>query len=53
MKEKKILNRFAYIDTLRGLAALYVLFYHLTLFPNPDLAVPHWAKQIVLTGEQE
>jgi len=50
MSEKKILNRFAYIDTLRGLAALYVLFFHLALIPNPDLGVPYWAKQIVLTG---
>jgi peptidoglycan/LPS O-acetylase OafA/YrhL len=50
MNEKKILNRFAHIDTLRGLAALYVFFYHLALLPNPDLAVPYWAKQIVLTG---
>jgi peptidoglycan/LPS O-acetylase OafA/YrhL len=50
MNEKKILNRFAYIDTLRGLAALYVFFYHLALFSSPDLIVPYWAKQVVLTG---
>ena len=50
MNEKKTLNRFAYVDTLRGLAALYVFFYHLTLLPNPDLTVPYWAKRIVLSG---
>ena len=50
MNEKKTLNRFAYVDTLRGLAALYVLFYHLALLPNPDLEVPYWAKRIVLSG---
>jgi peptidoglycan/LPS O-acetylase OafA/YrhL len=50
MNEKKILNRFAHIDTLRGLAALCVFFYHLALLPNPDLGVPYWAKRVVLTG---
>jgi len=50
MNEKKSLNRFAHIDTLRGLAALYVCFYHLALLPNPDLGVPYWTRQIVLTG---
>jgi peptidoglycan/LPS O-acetylase OafA/YrhL len=50
MNEKKTLSRFAHIDTLRGLAALYVFFYHLALLPNPDLAVPFWAKRIVNAG---
>ena len=50
MTEAKKLNRFAYIDTLRGLAALYVFFYHLALLPNPDLEVPYWAKRIVFSG---
>jgi peptidoglycan/LPS O-acetylase OafA/YrhL len=50
MIEEKQLNRFAYIDTLRGLAALYVFFYHLALLPNPDLDVPYWAKRFVLSG---
>jgi peptidoglycan/LPS O-acetylase OafA/YrhL len=50
MNEKKPLNRFAYVDALRGLAALYVFFYHLALIPEPDLVVPYWAKRIVLSG---
>ena len=50
MNERKIVNRFAHIDTLRGLAALYVFFFHLALLPEPDLGVPYWAKQIVLSG---
>jgi len=50
MDEKKTLNRFAFVDTLRGLAALHVFFYHLALLPNPELAVPYWAKRIVLSG---
>ena len=50
MNEKNPLSRFAYVDTLRGLAALYVLFYQLALLPNPDLDIPYWAKCIVLSG---
>lgn len=43
-------NRFAYIDALRGLAALYVVFYHLALMPKPNLSVPYWIKPFVLSG---
>jgi peptidoglycan/LPS O-acetylase OafA/YrhL len=50
MSEPKNLSRFAHIDTLRGLAALYVFFYHLALLPNPDLVVPLWAKRVVHAG---
>lgn len=42
--------RFAYIDTLRGLAALYVLLYHLTLGPNPPLPVPEWGGWFIRVG---
>lgn len=38
------------IDALRGLAALYVLLYHLALIPQPNLVVPKWASRYVLTG---
>lgn len=38
------------IDALRGFAALYVLAYHLSLLPNPNLAVPGWAGKYILTG---
>ena len=50
MNDKRILDRFAHIDTLRGLAALYVFLYHLALIPEPDLGIPYWAKRIVLSG---
>jgi hypothetical protein len=35
---------------LRGLAALYVLVYHLALVPIPALAVPDWMAGFVLFG---
>ena len=38
------------VDALRGLAALYVLVYHLALIPTPNLRVPSWAARYVLTG---
>ena len=43
-------GRLEYIDTLRGLAALYVLLYHTALVPNPALPVPASVGWIVLNG---
>jgi pyruvate dehydrogenase E1 component len=43
-------SRLAFIDSLRGLAALYVLVYHLVLVPNPDLAMPGWIRPIIMNG---
>ncbi len=42
--------RLEFLDSLRGLAAFYVLIYHVVLIPEPDLSVPQWAKMIVLNG---
>ena len=38
------------IDSLRGLAALYVLLYHTALIPSPALSVPSWARSLVMAG---
>ncbi len=43
-------GRLEYIDTLRGIAALYVLVYHTILLPAPALAVPPAIGWIVLNG---
>lgn len=43
-------NRLDFVAALRGLAALYVLTYHLTLIPNPPLELPIWASKTILTG---
>lgn len=39
-----------FIDALRGLAALYVLFYHTALIPAPPLEVPIWGRDLFLNG---
>lgn len=43
-------DRIEGVDALRGIAALYVLLYHLALIPTPNLEVPKWAARYVLTG---
>lgn len=43
-------DRIEGVDALRGIAALYVLLYHLALIPQPNLGVPKWAARYVLTG---
>lgn len=43
-------RRLDFLDSLRGLAALYVILYHTALIPQPALHVPVWAAPVVLTG---
>ena len=47
---KPLRERLESIDALRGMAALYILLYHLALIPQPNLSVPRWASSFVLTG---
>lgn len=44
------MRRLDFVDSLRGLAALYIVVYHMTLVPDPHLEVPHWAQAVVLSG---
>jgi peptidoglycan/LPS O-acetylase OafA/YrhL len=44
------LRRLDFVDSLRGLAAIYVVFYHMAKLPNPTLTVPHWAHDYVING---
>ena len=44
------LIRLDFLDALRGLAAFYVVIYHMALLPEPDLPVPHWANLIAHNG---
>jgi peptidoglycan/LPS O-acetylase OafA/YrhL len=44
------MRRLDFVDSLRGLAALYIVVFHMTLVPDPHLEVPHWAQAVVLTG---
>lgn len=43
-------NHLDFIEALRGLAALYVVAFHLTSLPNPDLDLPFWIEKIIRTG---
>ncbi len=42
--------RLAFVDALRGLAAVYVVIYHTVYIPQPALNVPHWAFLVVTGG---
>lgn len=43
-------QRLAFLDALRGLAAVYVLVYHTLLLPQPNLVPPRWAAMVALNG---
>lgn len=43
-------GRLEFLDALRGLAAVYVVIYHMTLMPQPQLALPRWAEKFTLMG---
>lgn len=42
--------RVAVLDALRGLAALYVIAFHVSAMPEPHLAAPAWAAPIISKG---
>ena len=42
--------RLDFVDALRGLAAVYVVVYHMVYVPQPALDVPHWAYLVVAGG---
>jgi peptidoglycan/LPS O-acetylase OafA/YrhL len=43
-------RRLDFLDCLRGLAAAYVVVYHMVLLPDPHLGVPRWAEKFALSG---
>src|SRR5205085_5138797 len=43
-------RRLEFLDALRGLAAAYVVAYHLLLLPDPHLVAPRWAEGFALSG---
>ena len=43
-------DRLLFLDALRGLAALWVVMYHMVLIPAQPLALPRWAEKIVQKG---
>jgi peptidoglycan/LPS O-acetylase OafA/YrhL len=44
------LKRLQFIDSLRGLAALYVVFDHAVFIPNPTLDLPPWLRTVANFG---
>jgi peptidoglycan/LPS O-acetylase OafA/YrhL len=44
------MKRLEFLDSLRGLAALYVLVYHLAKMPPLDMGLPRFAERFVLFG---
>lgn len=43
-------QRLQFLDALRGIAAGYVVFFHLLLIPQPNLVAPRWAEKFALAG---
>ncbi|WP_413625500.1 acyltransferase family protein [Luteibacter sp. Lutesp34] len=43
-------TRLEFLDALRGLAAAYVLLYHMVLLPTPHLGVPPWFASLAGNG---
>lgn len=43
-------DRLLFLDALRGLAALWVVLYHMVLIPVQDLALPRWAESVARNG---
>lgn len=39
-----------FLDSLRGLAAAYVVIYHMALIPQPHLQLPLWAETFTMMG---
>lgn len=44
------LVRLDFLDALRGLAAFYVIIYHMMLLPEPDLVPPRWLSLVAHNG---
>ncbi|MBN1363773.1 MAG: acyltransferase [Syntrophaceae bacterium] len=43
-------TRLDFLDSLRFFAITYVVISHLTLIPQPNLAIPEWIKTFVING---
>jgi peptidoglycan/LPS O-acetylase OafA/YrhL len=44
------MKRLEFLDSLRGIAALYVVIFHTALISVPKPSLPEWAKPIVMFG---
>jgi peptidoglycan/LPS O-acetylase OafA/YrhL len=49
-REKLHPTRLYFLDSLRGLAAIYIFLYHMVKMPQPNLEIPRWAEFVKLGG---
>jgi len=49
-KKKVILRRLDFLDAMRGIAAVYVVVYHMIFVSSPNLSVPAWARLLAFNG---
>ncbi|RYZ16622.1 MAG: acyltransferase [Myxococcaceae bacterium] len=47
---RPILERLDFLDALRGLAAAYVVVYHMVAMPQPAMSTPVWADKFAHSG---
>jgi len=43
-------KRLDFVDSLRGLAALYVILFHMVLVPTTKLILPKWLEPLIMNG---
>lgn len=43
-------QRLRFLDAMRGLAAVYVVVYHMLMIPQPSLLAPRWAEKVAMAG---
>jgi len=48
---QETLHRLDFVDSIRGLAALYVVTFHLVYIPNPSLRLPFWVRSFITNGD--
>jgi len=50
-KSKSTSDRLAFIDSLRGIAALMVVILHVAYIPSPSLKLLPWARRLINAGQ--
>ena len=48
--DERHIPRLYFLDSLRGLAAIYIFLYHMVKMPQPNMVVPRWAEFVKLGG---
>lgn len=48
--DERHVPRLYFLDSLRGLAAIYIFLYHMVKMPQPNMEIPRWAEFVKLGG---